>query len=574
LFLKKYSDKINKITTTSGFEIKATCEHPFYTQFGMKEVKDISIGEKVLVYPYKGVKYEKPQRVLLIKEEYIDMLNLSNTSKIQIKNKLRSLGLLPLYSDSDKLPLLLKIMGFIFGDGSLSIGKSKQIGFYGRKEDLELVKKDVEKIGFRCSLFSRRRFHKIKTQYNNYNFSRVEYSLKSNSSSFAVLLYLLGTPAGNKANQDYNVPDWIMKSRKWQKRLFISSLFGAELSSPRTMTYAQFNFYGLVYSLNKKNPQHGINFVNQISEILEDFNVESVLIKSRIDEINGTKSTRVRLMIYSKTKNLINFFSKINYEYNIKKKKLANAAIVWLSQKDKILNLRDKSISLAREMFLNGISAREIINQLSNQYVNKYFIEKAIYNNSYSKTGSRIAYCFISFNKFIDEYCYGDDGFIWDIVQSKTEEDYRDYVYDFTMDNSNHNFISDCFVISNCSCRILRTNLIKKQIEQKNKLISKSIFNAIPTGVGKGCLVKLNNAEMKDVLEKGAKWAVEKGYGSVKDYKHTEEEGCMQDADSTYVSQKAVSRGIGQLGSLGAGNHFIEVQYVDEIFDKKAAKTF
>ena len=136
LFLKKYSDKINKITTTSGFEIKATCEHPFYTQFGMKEVKDISIGEKVLVYPYKGVKYEKPQRVLLIKEEYIDMLNLSNTSKIQIKNKLRSLGLLPLYSDSDKLPLLLKIMGFIFGDGSLSIGKSKQIGFYGRKEDL------------------------------------------------------------------------------------------------------------------------------------------------------------------------------------------------------------------------------------------------------------------------------------------------------------------------------------------------------------------------------------------------------------------------------------------------------
>jgi tRNA-splicing ligase RtcB (3'-phosphate/5'-hydroxy nucleic acid ligase) len=125
----------------------------------------------------------------------------------------------------------------------------------------------------------------------------------------------------------------------------------------------------------------------------------------------------------------------------------------------------------------------------------------------------------------------------------------------------------------NCSVRLLKTNLKKKDIEKNAKEISKELFDVVPTGVGsKG--VKLSEKQLKEILEKGAEWGVENGYGEKKDLDFIEENGRMKDADVKFVSKKAISRGINQLGSLGAGNHFLEVLYVSEIFDKTTAKVF
>ena len=507
-------------------------------------------------------------------EEDIDRLNRSQTSKIQIKKKLRETGLMPLYTDNSKLPYLIKIIGFIFGDGSLILEKSPQIGFYGKKEDLELIKEDIEKIGFKSSIFSRKRKHKIKTQYKEYEFERVEDCLKSNSSAFAVLLHLLGTPIGNKAKQDYSIPEWIIKSMKWHKRLFLASLFGAELSSPKTMTNNKFSLYGLVYSLNKDNSFHGINFVNQISAILEEFDIKNILIKNREDEVNGKKSTRIRLMIYSDSENMIKFFSKINYEYNEKKRKLANAAIIWLKQKENVINFREETMKKAREMKIRGFKKSQIIATLSDRYANKYFLDKSIYYQDYGRSGSRIAYCFISFNEFVEKYCYGNNGFVWDEIENKSEEDYNDLVYDFTIDNDNHNFISNGFVVSNCGVRLLKTNLKKQDVLGRQKEIVEALYRKIPSGVGRGSKFQITYKELDKLLEGGAKYIVEKGFGTKEDYLHMEEEGCMKEANASKVSQRAKQRGIGQIGTLGAGNHFLEVQFVDEIFDEKIAKIF
>jgi tRNA-splicing ligase RtcB (3'-phosphate/5'-hydroxy nucleic acid ligase) len=126
----------------------------------------------------------------------------------------------------------------------------------------------------------------------------------------------------------------------------------------------------------------------------------------------------------------------------------------------------------------------------------------------------------------------------------------------------------------NCSVRLLKTNLKRKDILGKSKEISKALFDAVPTGVGSKSKIVLSQKDIKEVLEKGAEWAVEKGYGEKSDLKFIEENGRMKDASAKEVSQIAISRGINQLGSLGAGNHFLEVQYVDEIFDKSVAKVF
>tara|TARA_Y100000296_G_scaffold45903_1_gene52634 strand:- start:565 stop:1989 length:1425 start_codon:yes stop_codon:yes gene_type:complete len=126
----------------------------------------------------------------------------------------------------------------------------------------------------------------------------------------------------------------------------------------------------------------------------------------------------------------------------------------------------------------------------------------------------------------------------------------------------------------NCGVRLLKTNLTKKDILKKQKEVVEALYRKIPSGVGRGSKFQMTKQELKKILEGGAKYIVEKGYGSKEDYLHMEEEGCMKGADFNKVSERAIKRGIGQLGTLGAGNHFLEVQYVDKIFDKEVAKVF
>ncbi|MFH1290771.1 MAG: RtcB family protein [Nanoarchaeota archaeon] len=125
----------------------------------------------------------------------------------------------------------------------------------------------------------------------------------------------------------------------------------------------------------------------------------------------------------------------------------------------------------------------------------------------------------------------------------------------------------------NCSVRLLATNLTTKDIKNK-KEIAHSLFRTIPSGVGRESKLRLSDAELDEVLKQGAQWAVKKGYGVKEDYLHTEDSGCIPNADPKAVSQRAKARGKKQLGTLGAGNHFLEIQEVEEIFNPEVAKVF
>ena len=126
----------------------------------------------------------------------------------------------------------------------------------------------------------------------------------------------------------------------------------------------------------------------------------------------------------------------------------------------------------------------------------------------------------------------------------------------------------------NCSVRLLKTNLKAEDLVGKEKELAHSLFRAVPSGVGRGGKLKLDNKELDEVLVGGAQWAIKKGYGQKEDFLHIEEEGKMEGANPSAVSQRAKGRGMSQLGSLGAGNHFLDVLIVDEVFDEKVAKVF
>ncbi len=126
-----------------------------------------------------------------------------------------------------------------------------------------------------------------------------------------------------------------------------------------------------------------------------------------------------------------------------------------------------------------------------------------------------------------------------------------------------------------CGVRLLRTNLEKNDLEGKTRGLVEALFREIPSGVGAHRKdLKLSQSEVKQVLKKGARWGVENGYGFSEDLDHIESSGTIPGADPDAVSERAIDRGKGQVGTVGSGNHFIEVEYVEEIYESKIAELF
>ncbi len=124
----------------------------------------------------------------------------------------------------------------------------------------------------------------------------------------------------------------------------------------------------------------------------------------------------------------------------------------------------------------------------------------------------------------------------------------------------------------NCGVRIMRTNLLREEVAPKIQSLVDALFYAVPSGLGSKGRVKLGPGEIDDVLVKGSRWAVNKGYGRKEDLETTEERGEMPGADPSKVSGRAKERGMPQLGTLGSGNHFLEVAVVDEIYEPETAR--
>lgn len=124
----------------------------------------------------------------------------------------------------------------------------------------------------------------------------------------------------------------------------------------------------------------------------------------------------------------------------------------------------------------------------------------------------------------------------------------------------------------NCGARMLATDLLHGQVRGSVDKLADELFNRLPSGVGGAGMRALSQGEMRAVMVRGSAWAVEEGYGFPEDLDVTEEGGCLPGANPDRVSQTAMQRGIKQLGSLGSGNHFCEVQVVDRVYDEEAAR--
>ncbi|MFH0817785.1 MAG: RtcB family protein, partial [Candidatus Micrarchaeota archaeon] len=224
-----------------------------------------------------------------------------------------------------------------------------------------------------------------------------------------------------------------------------------------------------------------------------------------------------------------------------------------------------------RELKEKGLSLREVQGLLCSESANARFVERAYYE----KKGQRIYQKFESF-KLVKERKSEEleaHGILFDEIADVKEVPYSGDVYDFCIEET-HNFVANGFVVSNCGVRLILTNLKASEVRPKVGDLMNHLFKNVPSGVGSKGKLRLEKTELAKAVEMGAMYVIDKGYGWPEDAKHIEENGRLPGADATKVSDMAMKRGMPQFGTLGAGNHFLEVQDVSKILDENIAKAY
>jgi tRNA-splicing ligase RtcB (3'-phosphate/5'-hydroxy nucleic acid ligase) len=575
-------ESILKLSTKLGKTLLVTADHPVRTRRGMVLAGKLSMEDSLLVSGVEGIPFTEPLPIELVS---LDSLNVTmermgisdrGNSRAQVLEALRSRGLDRLKLNDPRMAQLTKLLGFAFGDGNIPrVKKGQYVTLWGKAVDLEGIKQDLMGLGFGSHGFTRERHHKIDTFYGTSEFDFIEESLQISSTAFAVLMVALGAPYGKKTNQAYRLPEWLFSAEDWQKKLFLGAFFGAELSKPMTSNGYDFQMPSFSVSKLEALADNAIQLLEDFRTLLLSLGVETgnpALVEGyRYDGMDGP-SVGYRLSILSNTDNLLRFLGRVGYLYNHEKQRLASLVTCFLTHVQAIRGERNQVRQQAVALKAAGVTAATIIGTLSSDVAGPSFIRHSIWQ---TRGGARL-WRSTRFEEFAETFEEEKSGLVYDRMVSIESVPYEGLVHDVTIGDVNHNFVADGVVVSNCGMRLVRTNLRLDDVKPKIKELVDLLFRLVPTGVGVKGFVKLNQSQFEDVMRWGVKWCAENGYGWEDDVDKVEEGGFIKGADPSKVSRQASSRGINQLGTLGSGNHYCEVQVVDpaRFFDREMGKKF
>ena len=389
--------EIIELKSISNLKLKCTPEHKIYTKIGFVEAKE---AENIAIP---------------IKKDYL----------------------------LDKKSCTARLIGHIYGDGWLSFN---QVGFSSNLvENLELIKRDLDILGFKSDkIFIRN----TKSSFKNINNKVIEIigNSKSFKSSKRAFEYFsnLDCHLGSKVNNPTFIPNYILNSSKEEKAQFLSTLFGADSNIPSQAKKwkSDFNPLRLVFYRREDLEKEGIVYAKQIKKLLLELGIKVSSIKKRNGNIriDNTKSIRFEITIAKEINNMIKFYEKIGYAYEIRKEK---ESIKWLhylkykkyslTEKEKI---RKKAMKLKKE---NGWGKIRISKFLG---VSDYQIRDWIYYNRKSS----LPWSFPSYKTWVEENC--NDNLIFERIVSKRKVNPEE-TYDIEIEK-NHNFFANNFLVHNC----------------------------------------------------------------------------------------------------------------------------
>jgi tRNA-splicing ligase RtcB (3'-phosphate/5'-hydroxy nucleic acid ligase) len=580
LFLSRREESsLLRVRTELGRQILVTDDHPVLTQRGMVLARDLTQTDRLVTTGFEGVEYEPHQEGVVLDEVALGNAAAAmgigeiGGARARVIARLRKVGLASITWGSSKLPLLLKLMGSNLGSGTIRQEKSgAHVAFYGQESDLARIKEDLGSLGFEASMQRRGRRRRAMPHRRTPR-SDDECSLESSSKDLAVLLVGLGAPVGKKSAVSFRVPDWVIHSSNWQKRLFLSAYFGAELDEPRATDGRDIDAPSLRVSKRADLGNSAFEFLGDIREMLFSLGVESaepVEDGAQGGEGYQGRTAAFRLSIEGSQANLKSLFSTVGYSYSARKERLASLASQYIDYLASARAERRTAHWAALRVHEAGQKTAAMVSVLQSADA-----AEASHRALTRAAGSPALAEAQDFHQFVESREFGS-GLVLTPIMAIDRVPYVGPVYDLSLDHKDHNFIADGVVVSNCGMRLIRTNLRYSEVKPKVKELVDLIFDLVPAGVGVKGSQRFGQSQMGDITSLGVKWCAENGLAWEDDPAHVEEGGYIKGADISKVSGQAVSRGVSQFGTLGSGNHYLEIQVVDpaRFLDRELAPKF
>jgi tRNA-splicing ligase RtcB len=399
---------------------------------------------------------------------------------------------------------------------------------------------------------------------------RPEYGVRCTSNAFRALLTRLGAPEGRTVESSVTAPDYLDRVADWQRALYLSAVFGAEMSAPDAVAPKEFAAPSVSHSRTVAEREAGEGFMRDLMRHLSSLGIETDPLET-VERTRTTAGETVRLGfgVSSGARNLVRFFTTVGYRYATAKQRSALLAAQYLKCRERVVDRRARTADEARALAdggtaLSGTGARC-------DDVNGRVGERSLAEGRDGRP--RPPAEFPTFEEFSADHTVRDDMTVESEVVDIRELGEKT-VYDIGVEHDAHNFVANGFVVSNCGVRMVKTNLEYDDLRGRESELVDALFDAVPSGLGGGGVVETSVDEVEAVLERGLDWAVERGYAVEADRAHCEDEGLRPEADAAAVSQKAKDRGRSQLGSLGSGNHFLEVQRVTDVFRGDVAEAY
>ena len=441
------------LKTVTGRKIKATEEHLFYTPAGWKKAEELSSGDKVAVFPVDEPIHFGARKKLLVSEKDIEKVVSSKMRTSFYIKELSKKGLLPLFQDNPKILLLARLMGALFTDGNLYQGRNnlREVSFFlGEKSDVETVARDLKELRFSKIDKS---FRETQGQIEGRKFINRSHRIKVRSTSLWLLLRALGVPEGNKTNQNYPLPAWLVKAPLAVKKEFLAAFLGGD--GPRITirlqkrkkkgTYNKLLLNDLEFHKSMDSVSSGIKLAEQLKILFEEFGVRMRRVFTKEEKNkrkDGTKSVVIHLEFASDFATGLAIAQKIGYRYCSYKRLSAMYVGEFLrmiqEKKGAWQKLYKRVLCLAKP----GFGYRRVSKKLG-------IPPLLAFNWIKGRDKATSPKHFLKFPTWLKEATVGlKNGFVWGEVQS-IRPVYLPRVASITVENTN-NFIANGFLVHNC----------------------------------------------------------------------------------------------------------------------------
>jgi len=451
------------VTEETSREIKATGDHPFWSEHGWAKLEDLKVGDRVAVYPAVEVELEEAHDMEILSEiKVLEKAKLCLRDDRAIKgkvNELKERGLIPLRHNSEKLPIIARILGHLFGDGGLSnpVFDSKRNEFFvytfftaKDAEDLKTIKEDLAKLGFRAQRIRKQtRTSYVISRGKRRGVSGKNLQFRSTSKTLWCLFSALGAPIGSKADVEYLIPEWIARGSKKVIREFLAAFNGSETRNPKPKTARNFSAPCIHFHKNKSLRTNAIAFSNQLATLMKTFGIKT---RVRMEANHSRRDDRTYcdgfdIYIQGNPENILRFLKLIGYEYCKERKTLATYVSEYLQIRNTALKeYRKKKIEALR--LIEGHSRRSVIKELG--------LTRGMLDNwTYRKRGcNRLPPSSIRpFNEWLKLVTDGlPSGLVWETV-AKIEKVPSECVIDIEVEEA-HTFIANGFLVHNCAAHM------------------------------------------------------------------------------------------------------------------------